>query len=183
MSMGNEIVAKRYAVALFDLVQDAGTLAEVEQEVEAIQTLFKSNEVRDFFAHPKITAEQKKTLLNENLTNKVSSQVINTLFLMIDRKRGDSIAEMIEQFIALAMEEQRVAEAVIYSVKPLTDEQQQTISTLIAEKVGKQSLRIQNKINPDLIGGLRIRVGNQIFDGSISGRLESMKRELTVKQA
>lgn len=179
MSMGNELVAKRYAVALFELVKQSETLAQVEQEVEIVQSLFQTKQLREFFSHPKITTEQKKALLVDNLKDKVSSQVMNTLLLMIDRKRGDSIAEMAKQFLALAMEEQNIAEAVVYSVKPLNEEQQQNISTLIAGKVGKRELRMQNVINPDLIGGIRIRVGNQIFDGSVSGKLESLKRELT----
>jgi F-type H+-transporting ATPase subunit delta len=117
------------------------------------------------------------------LKDKVSKHVLNTVLFMLDRKRGDCIADMAKQFIKLAMEEQQEAEAVVYSVTPLSEEHKQTVSTLIAKKVGKRNLRMKNEIQPDLIGGLKIRVGNQIFDGSIKGRLEKLKRKLTEVEA
>ncbi len=183
MSMGNELVAKRYAVALFELIREKGIIAQAEKEIELVQTLFNQGELRDFFSHPKITIEQKKTLLEEHLKDKVSKEILNALFLMLDRKRGDSIAEMAKQFLTLAMEEQNIAEAVVYTAAPLNEEQQQAISDIIAKKVGKEKLRMQHAIQPDLIGGVRIRVGNQIFDGSVSGKLESLKRELAAAHA
>ncbi|PWA11879.1 F0F1 ATP synthase subunit delta [Pueribacillus theae] len=183
MSMSNEVVAKRYAIALFELAEQDGTVSQIEKEMELVKQLFQDNGLQSFFSHPKITIQQKKAILSGNLKNAVSENVINTLFLMLDRKRGDSIAEMAEQYIQLAMEKERVADAVVYSVRPLTEKEQKEISKIFAEKVGKQELRMRNVINPDLIGGLRIRVGNQIFDGSVSGKLERMKRELAAANA
>lgn len=183
MSMSNEVVAKRYAIALFELAGENGLVSQIEKEMELVKQLFQDNELQSFFSHPKITIQQKKAILLDNLKNAVSEIVINTLFLMLDRKRGDSIAEMAEQYIQLAIQQQGVADAVVYSVKPLTEDEQKAISKIFAEKVGKQELRMHNVINSDLIGGLRIRVGNQIFDGSVSGKLERIKRELVAANA
>lgn len=182
MSMDNEIVAKRYALALFDLVKESGSIEQAEKEAEFVYKLFSDEKLSKFLSYPTITLEQKKTLISEHLKDNISKQLLNTVLLMLDRKRGDSIAAMAKQFIKLAMEEQQEAEAVVYSVAPLSEEQQITISTLIAKKVGKQKLRMKNEIQPDLIGGLKIRVGNQIFDGSIKGKLENLKRQLTETQ-
>lgn len=183
MSMDNEIVAKRYALALFELMKESGSIAQAEKEVELVYELFSDEKLRKFLAYPTITVEQKKTLISEHLKDKVSKHVLNTVLFMLDRKRGDCIADMAKQFIKLAMEEQQEAEAVVYSVTPLSEEHKQTVSTLIAQKVGKRNLRMKNEIQPDLIGGLKIRVGNQIFDGSIKGRLEKLKRKLTEVEA
>jgi len=159
-------------------------LESVEKEMVLIRDLFaKEKKLQTFFAHPKISARQKKNALSESLRGSVSELVLNTLMLMVDRKRSDHIAGMAEQFLFLAMEEQQVAEAVVYSVKPLTDEEKQAISDVFAKKVGKRSLRLRNDIDRDLIGGLKIRVGNQIFDGSIGGKLERMKRVLVASKA
>lgn len=179
MSMGNELVAKRYAVALFELVQEKDTVAQAEKDIALVQEIFRNEQLNDFLANPKVTIDQKKAVIGEQLSSNVSQEILNTIFLMIDRKRGDSIAEMANQFLALVLEEQNVAEAVIYSVAPLNEEQQQSVSSIIAKKVGKDQLRLKNVIQPELIGGIRIRVGNQIFDGSVSRKLQSLKRELT----
>jgi len=182
MSMDNEIAAKRYALALFELMKESGSIAQAEKEAQLVYELFSDEKLRKFLAYPTITIEQKKSLISDHLKDKVSKHVLNTVLFMLDRKRGDSIAEMAKQFIKLAMEEQQEAEAVVYSVTPLSEEQQETISTLIAKKVGKTKLRMKNEIQPELIGGLKIRVGNQIFDGSVKGKLENLKRKLTEAQ-
>src|SRR5690606_39014608 len=118
--------------------------------------------IQRFLAHPKITLQQKKNVLIKSLSESVSDIVLNTLLLMIDRKRGEHIADMANQFLHLAMEEQEVAEAVVYSVKPLTDEEMQAVSDTFAQKVGKRALRLRHELDSGLIGGLKIRVGNLI---------------------
>lgn len=181
MSMANELVAKRYSSALFEHAKEKGTLAEVEADIRTIMTIFeKTPQLQTFLIHPKITPAEKKRVLSESLHQTVSAVVLNTLCLMIDRKRGDSILEMANQFKILSMEERQIAEAVVYSVKPLTDDETKAISDLFSKKVGKQALEINHVIDDELIGGIKIRIGNKIYDGSISGKLERIKRELVV---
>lgn len=181
MSMSNELIAKRYAIALFELAMENNQLDSYEQEVALVNGIFtQDKQFNQFFSHPRIKTEEKKKVLTDHLQTAISPHVRNTLLLMLDRKRGDCILPMLEQFLQLALKEQSVAEAQVYSVKPLTASEQEEISTMIANKLGKRSLRLENIIDPDIIGGLKIQVGNQIFDGSVSGKLERMKRELIV---
>lgn len=181
MSMSNELIAKRYAIALFELAIEHNKLDTYEEEISKINEIFsKDKQFTQFFSHPRIKTEEKKKVLTDHLQSAISPHVCNTLLLMLDRKRGDCIVPMLEQFLRLALEEQSIAEAKVYSVRPLTNSEQEEISTMIANKVGKRSLRLENIIDPDIIGGLKIQVGNQIFDGSVSGKLERMKRELIV---
>uniref|UniRef100_UPI003F7784DD ATP synthase delta subunit,ATP synthase subunit alpha,ATP synthase subunit alpha n=2 Tax=Bacillus sp. (strain PS3) TaxID=2334 RepID=UPI003F7784DD len=71
-----------------------------------------------------------------------------------------------------------IAKAVAYSARPLTDEELRALSDVFAQKVGKQTLEIENIIDPELIGGVRLRIGNRIYDGSVSGQLERIRRQL-----
>ena len=71
-----------------------------------------------------------------------------------------------------------VAEAKVYSTRPLTEEESQAISTAFAKKVGKQSLRIENIIDPTLIGGIRLQIGNRFTTAAVSAKLERLKRDL-----
>lgn len=85
---------------------------------------------------------------------------------------------MIEEFIRFANDTQGVADAIVYTTQPLTEDETQRISTAFARKVGKNTLNITNEIDPSLIGGVRLQIGNQIFDSSISHKLAGLKRAL-----
>lgn len=98
---------------------------------------------------------------------------------MVERGRGENIIAMIDQFKKLAYEEQGMAVAYVYSVKPLSDEYKEVISKEFAKKVGKNTLLIENIIDEDLIGGLKIRIGDRIYDGSIKGQLDRLQRQIT----
>ena len=67
---------------------------------------------------------------------------------------------LVNEFNAYANDAAGVAEAKVYSTRPLTADESQAISTAFAQKVGKQSLRIENIIDPSLIGGIRLQIGN-----------------------
>jgi F-type H+-transporting ATPase subunit delta len=66
----------------------------------------------------------------------------------------------------------------VYSTRPLTEAEQQALSATFAAKVGKQSLRIENIVDTNLLGGIKLRIGNRIFDGSLRGKLERLERQL-----
>ena len=80
--------------------------------------------------------------------------------------------------MALSNEAQGIAEAKVYSTRELTEEERTSISTVFAKNVGKQSLSIQNIVDPSIIGGLRVQIGNRIYDSSLSTKLDRLKRNL-----
>jgi F-type H+-transporting ATPase subunit delta len=71
-----------------------------------------------------------------------------------------------------------IATAKVESVRALTDEEKLAISNVFARRMKKTSLEIENIVNSDLLGGLKIQIGNRIFDGSLRGKLDGLKREL-----
>ena len=104
--------------------------------------------------------------------------VQNTLLIMIERHRTDSIAEMAQEFIELANNAKSVAEATVYTVRPLTDSESEAVSSVFAAKVGKRTLKITNIADSSILGGIKLRIGNRIFDGSVNGKLERLRRQL-----
>lgn len=97
---------------------------------------------------------------------------------MVERHREDEITGMVEHFLDLSDEQKGIAEAKVYSVRPLTDEERNALSATFAAKVGKQSLRIENIVDSNLLGGVKLRIGNKIFDGSLRGKLDRLERQL-----
>ncbi|QHS23561.1 F0F1 ATP synthase subunit delta [Virgibacillus sp. MSP4-1] len=176
--MSDSVVANRYAVALFELGQEKSALDQLLTEVQAVQTVFnESQELTTFLSSPSISIEKKKALLKDAFKD-VSKELLNTLFIMTERHRETEIPAMTRAFISMTNESRGVAEADVYSVRALSDEEKQSLEKVFAEKLGKNSLHITNIVDPSLIGGVKLKIGNRIYDGTISRKLERIEREL-----
>ncbi|ASS97963.1 F0F1 ATP synthase subunit delta [Geobacillus thermocatenulatus] len=176
--MNQEVIAKRYASALFQIALEQGQLDRIEEDVRAVrQALAENGEFLSLLSYPKLSLDQKKALICEAFAG-VSTPVQNTLLLLLERHRFGLVPELAEQFLALVDDARGIAKAVAYSARPLTDEELRALSDVFAQKVGKQTLEIENIIDPELIGGVRLRIGNRIYDGSVSGQLERIRRQL-----
>lgn len=181
--MSNSIVAKRYAVALFEICKEKNTLDTVVEEARTVTEVFSTNtELLSFLKHPKISIQQKQQLLTEAFST-ISIELKNTLMLMVERKRLDEIAQMAADLVELSNEEKSVADAQVYTTRALTDAEREAVSAAFAPKVGKKSLRIENIVDRDIIGGMKLRIGNRIFDGSISGKLSRLERQLLTQHS
>jgi F-type H+-transporting ATPase subunit delta len=177
--MSKDVVSKRYAVALFELATEQNKLDQIEQEMRVLKETFTANEsLQQFLSHPKISSDKKKAMLQEAVGSKFTKESINTLFVLVDRGREEILSNMIDEFIVLANEKRGTAEAIVTSVRALSDDEKKSLSEVFAKKVGSHTLRITNVIDKDIIGGIKIQIGNRIFDGSVSGKLNRIQRQL-----
>ncbi|WP_017725996.1 F0F1 ATP synthase subunit delta [Halalkalibacterium ligniniphilum] len=179
--MSNHAVANRYAVALFQVAQEKGTVKQVGSELQLVKDVIAATPaVMDVLNHPKIAVEKKQELIRTSFNEALSETVLQTLYLLIERRRTDILIPFINKFKTLSYEAQNIAEAKVLSAKPLTDEEKKQLSELFARKLGKDELLIENVVEKDLIGGLKIRIGDRIYDGSVKGQLDRLQRELIV---
>jgi F-type H+-transporting ATPase subunit delta len=178
--MSNSTVAKRYALALFQLSKENNLLDQMEEELRVVKNVVTSSkDLNSVLKSPKVTIEKKKEIVKGSFAT-FNPLVLNTLMILIDRHREDQIAEVVNRFVDLANEERGIAEAKVYSIRPLTDEETKALSATFAAKVGKKSLRIENIVDTDILGGIKLRIGNRIFDGSLRGKLDRLERNLLV---
>ncbi|MDN7241783.1 F0F1 ATP synthase subunit delta [Planococcus sp. N028] len=171
-------VSERYALALFQSAKQHEVMALVEEDLRVVKRAFIENpELKNLINSPKLTSENKREIMTQ-LFGQANVFVVNTLLLMGERKRLNEVVGLVDAYIRLANEEQGIADAKVFSVRPLSEEERTSVSSVFAKKVGKQALRIENIIDPSLIGGMRIQIGNQIYDSSISSKLERLQRQL-----
>lgn len=176
--MSNSIVAKRYASALFQIAKEQNIITAVEEELRAVREVLQyNNDLKVVMKSSKLSIEKKKEFLKAAFAT-VNVYVLNTLLLLIDRHRENEMVEVVNQFIHLANEEMGIAEAKVYSVRPLTESEREAISAVFAAKIGKKSLQIENFVDSDLLGGIVLRIGNRIYDGSLRGKLNRLQRKL-----
>ncbi|WP_080843843.1 F0F1 ATP synthase subunit delta [Cytobacillus gottheilii] len=176
--MKSSAVSKRYAIALFDLAKEHQLIDSMEQELLVVKDVIQnSEEFHTLFQSPKLSIQKKKEIVKDAFAS-LNAFVVNTLMILIERHREDIIVEVAEQFINLANDARGIAEAKVYTTRPLTDAEREALSVSFAAKVGKKSLRIDNIIDASLLGGIKLRIGNTIFDGSLRGKLDRLERQL-----
>ena len=160
--MSNSTAAKRYAIALFDLAQQHNEIQAVENDLRELNVVWKGNkDLKTLFTSPKLSIDKKKELVRQIFSN-ANPIVIKTLLVLIDKKRLSEVTNIIEEFMT----------------RELTEVERANVSTVFAKNVGKQSLRIQNIVDPSIIGGIRVQIGNRIYDSTLSTKLDRLKRNL-----
>ncbi|MGM0896907.1 MAG: F0F1 ATP synthase subunit delta [Bacillota bacterium] len=171
-------VAERYASALFQVAKEHNVTLEIEQDLREVRKVFEMTpELYDLIVSPKLSAEKRTNLINEVFQG-ANTYIVNTLQMLGERRRMNEVSDLTQAYIKLSNEEQGIEDAKVYSTRPLTEEETASLSTAFAKSIGKNSLRIENVIDPSLIGGLRLQIGNRIFDSSVSTKLARLQRQL-----
>lgn len=179
--MSSTVVAKRYAQALFEVAAENNQIDKVEQELQLITEVLDANpDFLQFLKHPQIAVDVKKKEFSTVFEGKASEVTINFMYLLIDNKREDIFDFIPTFFVKSANEVRGFVDAVVTSVKPLTDEQKESIASSM-NKVLNKKVRIQNKLDPSIMGGVVVQVGDRLYDGSVVGRLNRLQQSL--KQA
>ncbi len=176
--MSKSIVAKRYAQALFELAQVKGQTDLIQEELREFKKVFQNNEeLNQLLRNPKLTVDKKKELLT-TLFKDANSLIQDTFFVLLEKKRINEMINFVDEFVDFVNDAAGIADATVYSTRPLTESESAAISSTFARKVGRISLRINNIIDPTLIGGIRVQIGNRIFDNSLVNKLERLKRDM-----
>ncbi|WP_042354357.1 F0F1 ATP synthase subunit delta [Bacillus rubiinfantis] len=176
--MSNTTVAKRYALALLQIAKEKQLLEPIMEDLRVVKEVTGyTPELKAVLHSFKLTKEAKKAVLTSAFSS-VNQYVLNTLLVLVDRHREDNIEAVIDEFLQLANEEMGVAAADVYSTRQLSDAEREAISAIFAAKIGKKSLYIKNFVDSDLLGGLKLRIGNRIYDGSLRGKLDRLERTL-----
>lgn len=174
-----ELVSKTYSEAIFNIALEEGRLSDIQNEFEFVVSIM--NEYPDFYEilkTPKINATEKKTVLQEAFGEKISQTLLNFLKIIIDKKRGSDILEIKADFDDRIDRQMGIAKATVESVVPLSDEQLNILKSNLNRITGKE-IRISTKINPELLGGMVVKVGDKVIDGSVKFKLEGMLESLT----
>ena len=176
--MSQSTVAKRYAQAIFELASKQNILTEVSADFQELKKVIASND--EFMAllnAPKISADRKKELIAQILSG-AQPIVVNMVQFLIEKKRLNELVSVADHYQALAATAQGTADAKVFSTRELTAEERAEISVAFGKLVGKEQLNITNIIDASLIGGVRVQIGNYIFDSTVASKLEDLKRVL-----
>jgi F-type H+-transporting ATPase subunit delta len=169
-------IARPYAEALFKAAR--ADLNGAAVWVEELAVIGGDAGLQQFAANPKVTADQVFDLIAGVAKTALPEQARNFLRTVIDNGRLDALVEIAAQFRALKNAQGGSSDAVVYSAFPLDGAALADVSATL-EKRFDRKLNVKVELNPDLIGGIRVVVGDEVLDASVKARLEQMKVALT----
>jgi len=169
-------MAGRYAAALFELAKDQRQLDEVERDLTALsQMLDRSGDLRRVVLSPVITTDDQAKAFNAILARAgVAGLVGNFVNLIVRNRRLFALKDMIKAFRALLARERGEVSADVTSAHPLTPEQMQALADTLRTSIGK-NVRIDTRVDPNLLGGLVVKVGSRMIDSSLRTKLNNLK--------
>ena len=173
-----ESVHKSYAVALFELANEAKQLELYQEETKAISNILKDNkEFLNLLTNQFINKDDKKQLLDNVFKNKVDTMVLNFLKLLVDKQRFNITLDVFKEFNSLANDYRGIKEGILYTASLLDEAKVKAIEAKIAQKIGKKVDLTMVK-DETLIGGFKVVISDLVIDNSIKNKLESLKNDL-----
>ena len=168
--------ARAYAdVAVKNKLNPEKTVAEFQQMADAVNS---SRELRNVWQNPAVNKEQKLGLLDAIIKHTGATALLrNFLAVLIDHRRIGNIQDVLEQFKQELDRRMGVADAKVSSIRELTSAEKKSLEQQLAGITGK-SVRATYSQDATLLGGVMVRVGSTIYDGSVHGRLQRMRQEL-----
>ena len=170
-------IARPYAAALFQATTAADG-AQLVAQLDALAGITRDAGLRQFAADPKVSDEQVFGVVTGIAGNDLSPKLRNLLSTVIDNGRLAVLPEIASQFRMLVNDRGGVADAQVVSAFPLDAAQQDKLAKVLEKRFGRQ-LKVSVAVDPTLIGGVRVTVGDEVLDTSVVARLEQMRAALT----
>jgi ATP synthase F1 delta subunit len=171
-------ISSRYAQALLDIATQLNRLDEYKIQAKLIGSSFRDNPAfAQLFDKTQISVNEKKKLLSDVFGSQVDEMMINLLSLLIDKKRIRLTEEIMNDFIHLVNVSRSIEEGIVYSIRPLSDEDLKQLESQLSKK-HNVSVELINKIDTSLISGLKIKFKESVIDASLSYQLESLRETL-----
>lgn len=175
--MRRAAVARRYAKALFQLAKEQGNLERVASDLELISRFLEDPQLKELLESRRISSRKKKEIARELWGRHVSTAVLAFVELLFDKQRERILDAIIDAFGALLLADRNIAVAEVKTAFPLDAEAEERLRQAL-ERYFKKKIQLRVSVVPELIGGVVVKVGDRVFDGSVAKRLALMEAHL-----
>lgn len=171
-------VARPYAEAAFRSALEKNALAPVAEGLGLVAAIARDDQMYSILLNPKVNAQQKKELFDAAAGGRLDEITKRLVALLVDSHREVLIGSIAEQFEELKHEHDQVVRARITSAQALTDPQRDDIVAALEKRYGKK-VEADLDVDPALLGGARVQVGDQVINASVRDALAQMAAALT----
>lgn len=181
--MSVQAIARRYAVALADVVTQRGEAREVQEELSGWVEMARSNPtLLEVFRNPTIPYEQKRRVVRTIIERtRVRPTTANFLLVLLQNHRLADLEEVGRAFAQELDRRSGVVSAQVTTARPVAAESQESLRARLGELTGRR-VRLEFDVDEDLIGGVVTRIGSTVYDGSVRGRLQQIKQRMVGEQ-
>lgn len=171
-----EYLDRRYALALYNVADSKGKVEEYMNDLREIVKLIKTN--KDFLEvikHPEITTSRKKKLFIKIFKGKIDEDLLSFLLILIEKDRILYLQEKLNEMQKIDYERKNILSAEIKTAIPLTDNERNDLRDKLHDMYNKNII-FDEKIDKSIIGGVYVRIGDDVIDGTIRTKIEEIKR-------
>lgn len=175
-----KLIAKTYGDALFEVAVEGGLVDTLYGEAfDTLKVLTDNAELLKLFGHPGIDLEEKLSVVETVFSNAVSPQLVGLMRMVVEKGRDSSLKAILEYFIARVKEYKKIGVVHVSSAMALTDAQKERICEKILATTEYVEIEMHYTVDASLIGGVVIRIGDRVADGSVKNKLYELKRDLS----
>ena len=168
--------ARRYADALFGLALERGTLDDWAAQLQRIGDVLRDPIAQPTLAGPTGSVDAKRRAI-EALAGPLSREVLALVSIMLERKRIGLFPALADAFAAQLRQHRGIELADVTTAVELGEAERSLVAERISREIGKR-IELRTKLDPDILGGVVVRVGDQLYDASVRGKLENLRRRL-----
>jgi F-type H+-transporting ATPase subunit delta len=170
--------AGHHARALFDICESRRLVDRACAELELVTKLTRdADDLQRFLDHPEIPPAEKRRVLKQLLPAELLPEVVAFLSLLVEHRQMRSLEAISQAFLALRHERFGILRATVETAHPLSPASRTQLKEALKAATG-HDVFITEKLCPELIGGVRVQVGDRIIDGSIAGRLKQIREQM-----
>lgn len=172
-------VAEPYAQALMSVAQNQNLTEVFGSDLRSLLALLtEAPELEEMLSSPVVKDEDKKAILRRVFRDSGNSYLLNFLMLLVDKRRIFFLSAICQSYLQLLRKLTNTVLAEVVTALKLTDNQRQTVTDKVKQLTGANEVELTTTIDPDIIGGVIIKVGSQVFDSSLRGQLRRISLSL-----
>lgn len=176
--MSDATIARRYAQALYQEADAAGKVDRIDEDMQSVQeSLDASRELDLFFRSPVVGRDKKEAVIGKLFDGKVDPLIVRLMQLLVEKGREDILSAVVRQYSELRDERLGIVEARVRTAMPMEFDETEDLRKALEAKTGKK-VRLRIEVEPELIGGAVVRIGDRVYDGSVQHQLESLRDQL-----
>lgn len=176
-----EAATRRYGHALFEIAKSEGKEDIFLQELGEVSNILNNNlELREFLIHPSIPYGDKKKVIKQIFKDRVDPEITRLVTTLLEHDRVEQIRRVYYDYKYLVYKERGMKIAYATTAVEMTEKEIEEIKKRLSNKY-KKEIEVQNIVDPEVIGGVYLRLGGKVIDGTIRGKLQDMKKMLLTK--
>ena len=177
--MADSRIAARYAKSLLDLARERGQVEEVTESMRALKVAVENRDFRVLLASPVITTDKKQAVIRA-ITAGYDEITSKFLAIVTSKRREEAIPAIVEEYLRQYRELKHISVVRLTSAAPLSDASVEAIKAkLIAGGLTETTIQLQREVDPSLIGGFILQVGDKLYDASARAKLATLRKEFT----